>query len=175
MSEEAVQEVLDSLAKIGKHWELGGSAARVWGFLLFTSYPVTQREIEEGTGYSRGLISRCLVDLKEAQMIEVSSEGRENHYSAKTSLTEGHSKFLKRFLTYNIDPMIDLLSKSADKIEDEKVKETFRALLHEYKKLKLAVLIFYRIFEDINLNEIVEETEDIEAYVQKKIQLQWRG
>ena len=93
------------------------------------------------------------------EFLDMSSEGRENHYAAKTSLTEGHSKFLKRFLTYKIDPMIDVLSKSADKIEDEKVKETFLALLHEYKKLKLAVLIFYRIFEDINLDEIAEGTE----------------
>ena len=58
MSEVAMQEVLDSLAKIGKQWDLGESVGRVWGFLLFKSCPVTQREIEEGTGYSSGLISR---------------------------------------------------------------------------------------------------------------------
>lgn len=167
MSEEAVQEVLDLLAKIGKHWELGGSVARVWGFLLFKSYPVTQREIEEGTGYSRGLISRCLVNLKEAHMIAVSSEGRENHYSANTSLTEGHGKFLKRFLNDKVDPMIEVLSGAEDRIEDKKVNETFRALLHEYKKLKLAALIFYQVIEDMNMDEIVETTEDIESYVQR--------
>ena len=64
MSEEAMREVLDSLAKIGKQWGLGESVGRVWGFLLFKSCPVTQREIQEGMGYSRGLISRCLRHLK---------------------------------------------------------------------------------------------------------------
>jgi len=50
---------------------------RVWGFLLFKSCPVTQKEIEEGTGYSRGLISRSLRELKRGPMIEVKREGRE--------------------------------------------------------------------------------------------------
>jgi len=168
MSEVAMQEVLDSLAKIGKQWDLGGeSVGRVWGFLLFKSCPVTQREIEEGTGYSRGLISRCLRELKKMPLLEVSRVGNENLYSINTSLTEGFGELLKRFLTVKITPMVELLSGTVDKIEDEKVRETFLALLREYKKLKLAVLIFSRVMDDININEIVEETEDIEDYVKK--------
>jgi DNA-binding transcriptional regulator GbsR (MarR family) len=168
MSEEVMHEVVNSLAKIGKQWDLGGeSVGRVWGFLLFMSCPVTQREIEEGTGYSRGLISRCLRELKKTPLLEVSRVGNENLYSINTSLTEGLDELLKRFLTAKITPMIELLSGTADKIEDAKVRETFLALLHEYKKLKLAVLIFSRVMEDINIDEIVEETEDIEDYVKK--------
>ena len=73
MSDEAMREVLDSLAKIGKQWGIGESVGRVWGFLLFKSCPVTQREIEEGTGYSRGLVSRSLGKLKKGPMIRVES------------------------------------------------------------------------------------------------------
>lgn len=168
MSDEAMQEVLDSIAKMGKQWDLGGeSVGRVWGFLLFKSCPVTQREIEEGTGYSRGLISRCLMKLEKMPLLEVSRVGNENLYSINTSLTEGFGELLKRFLTAKITPMIELLSGTADKIEDAKVRETFLALLHEYKKLKLAVLIFSRVMDDININEIVKDTEDIEDYVKK--------
>lgn len=168
MSDEAMQEVLDSIAKMGKQWDLGGeSVGRVWGFLLFKSCPVTQREIEEGTGYSRGLISRCLMKLEKMPLLEVSRVGNENLYSINTSLTEGLGELLKRFLTAKITPMIELLSGTADKIEDAKVRETFLALLHEYKKLKLAVLIFSRVMDDININEIVKDTEDIEDYVKK--------
>lgn len=168
MSEEVMQDVLDSLAKIGKQWGTGESVGRVWGFLLFKSCPVTQREIEEGTGYSRGLISRCLKILEMVHKIEVRRGGKENQYSIATSLTEGFGAHLEQLLTTMINPMIDTLSGTADKIEDGKVQENFYALLHEFKKLKLAVLIFSRALEDINLNELVENgTEDSEDYIQK--------
>lgn len=163
-----MQEVLDSLAKIGKQWGLGESVGRVWGFLLLKSYPVTQKEIEEGTGYSRGLISRCLRVLSRVQMIEVDSDGKEKHYSAITSLTESFDDVLKRLLTDRIDPMIELLSGSLDKIGDPQVRETFLALLNEYKKLNLTILIFSRIIGDININAITVDEWDMEGYVQKK-------
>lgn len=168
MSEVAMQEVLDSLAKIGKQWDLGGEpVGRVWGFLLFKSCPVTQKEIEEGTGYSRGLISRCLKVMEKMPLIEVRREGKENLYSVNTSLTEGFGELVKRFLTYKINPMIELLSGSLDKIEDPKVRETFLALLQEYKKLKLTILIFFKVIEDINVNAVAVDVDGIEDYVKK--------
>ena len=160
-----MQEVVDSLAKIGKHWDLGESVGRVWGFLLFKSCPVTQREIEEGTGYSRGLISRCLKMLEMTDRIEVRREGQENHYTIKTSLTESFGEMLKRFSTEILNPMSELLTENMDKIEDAKVRETFRTLLHEYKKLYLAILIFTGIIEDINVNALAADMGDLEEYV----------
>jgi DNA-binding transcriptional regulator GbsR (MarR family) len=165
MTDNAMQEVVDSLAKIGKHWDLGESVGRVWGFLLFKSCPVTQREIEEGTSYSRGLISRCLKMLEMTDRIEVRREGQENHYTIKTSLTESFGEMLKRFSTEILNPMSELLSENMDKIEDAKVRETFRTLLHEYKKLKLALLIFSGTIEDINVNALAADMGDLEEYV----------
>ena len=172
MTDTAMQEVLDSLAKMGKHWDLGVPVGRVWGFLLFKSCPVTQREIEEGTGYSRGLISISLRKLERANMINVSSEGREFCYSLNTSLTDGFRELVKRFLEDNINPMIELLSRNVDKIKDAKVRETFIVLLHEYERLNLAVRIFSRIIEDINAGRITVDMEHIEEEMQKKNPLQ---
>ncbi len=167
---EVMREVLDSLAKMGKQWDLGESVGRVWGFLLFKSCPVTQKEIEEGTGYSRGLISRSLKELKRGPMIEVKREGREIRYSVNTSLTESFNELLKRFLAENIEPMIELLSTSQDKIDDAKVRDTFLALLHEYKKLNLAVLLFSRIMNDINTMPVgVENIEEVAKNISMKI------
>ncbi len=165
---EVMQEVLDSLAKIGKQWDLGESVGRVWGFLLFKSCPVTQREIVEGTGYSRGLVSRSLRELKRGPTIEERREGRETLYSVNTSLTESFGELLKRFLAGNIKPMIELLSASLSKIEDAKVRETFLVLLHEYRKMNLAVLLFSKIMNEINampgnveMEKLNEESERI--------------
>ena len=166
MSDVVMQEVLDSLAKIGKQWDLGGeSVGRVWGFLLLKSCPVTQREVEEGTGYSRGLISRCLKILEMTGRIETCREGQENHYSVKTSLTESFCEMTKRFSTEIANPMIELLSGTVDNIEEAKVRENFHTLLHEYKKLYLAIRIFSGIIKDINLNALATDREDIVDYV----------
>ena len=169
---EVMREVLDSLAKIGKQWGIGESVGRVWGFLLFKSCPVTQREIEEGTGYSRGLVSRSLGKLKKGPMIRVERKGREIRYSVNTSLTESFGDLLKRFLAENIKPTIELLSASRDKIGDAKVKENFTVMLHEYRKLKLAVLIFSRIMDELNMMPIdIEEcnVEEVAKSISVKI------
>ncbi len=167
---EVMQEVLDSLAKIGKQWGLGESVGRVWGFLLFKSCPVTQREIEEGTGYSRGLVSRSLKRLELGPMIEVTREGREILYLANTSLTDGFGELMKHFLTDRIKPMIELLSGNLDKIGDAKVRETFLALINEYKKLNLAVLLFSKLIDDINMRTgMVEDVEELATKISIKI------
>ncbi|MGC9444424.1 MAG: hypothetical protein ACP5E9_05785 [Candidatus Methanospirareceae archaeon] len=165
MTDAVMQDVLDSFAKIGKHWELGEPIGRICGFMLLKSCAVTQREIEEGTGYSRGFISRCLTVLKDRHLIEVNSAGKENLYSLRTSLTESHSKFLEQFLTEEINPILDLLSGYVDEVEDVKVKENFITLLHEIKKLNLAFRIFLGVIEDINVDALAADMEDAEDYV----------
>ena len=160
-----MQDVLDSFAKIGRHWELGESVGRVCGFMFLKSCPVTQREIEEGTGYSRGFISRCLAILKDRHLIKVSSEGKENLYSINTSLTENHGKFLEQFLTEEINPIIDLLSEYIKSVEEDKVRDNIQKLLHEMKKFNLAFRIFLGIIWDINMNALAEDMEDVEDYV----------
>jgi DNA-binding transcriptional regulator GbsR (MarR family) len=165
MSDVVMQDVLDSFAKIGKHWELGESVGRVCGFMLLKSCPVTQREVEEGTGYSRGFISRCLTVLKDRHLIEVSSAGKENLYSINTSLTENHGKFVEQFLTEELNPIIDVLSGYAESVEDGKVKGNILKLLHEMKKLNLAFRIFLGIIWDINMNVLAADIEEVEDYV----------
>ena len=161
MSEVAMPEVLDSLAKIGREWELGELAWRVWGCILFNSCPVSQKEIEESTGYSSGLISISLRKLKMANMINEINMGGDIRYSVNTSLTDAFGKFSKRFFEDNIKPVIALLSEKLDKIEDAKVKKNFCELINEGKKLDPVVLILSRIIEDINTSTIktVEEME----------------
>ncbi len=155
-------EVLDSLARIGKQWELGESVWRVWGCILFKSCPISQREIEEGTGYSSGLISISLQKLKMANMINEINMGGEMRYSVNTSLTDAFGKFSKVFFVDNLQPVIALLSENLDKIEDAKVKNTFCELINECKKLNLVVLILPGIIEDINTSAIPVDMENVE-------------
>jgi len=154
MSEVAMPEVLDLLAKIGEQWELGESVWRVWGCMLFKSCPVSQREIEKGTGYSSGLIGINLQKLKMANLIKEINMGGEMRYSVNTSLTDAFGKFSKHFFEDNLKPVITLLSENLDKIEDARVKNTFLELINECKKVSLVALILPGIIEDINTSAI---------------------
>ncbi len=150
-------EVLDSLAKIGEQWELGESVWRVWGCILLHSCPVSQKEIEEGTGYGSGLITINLQKLKMADMINEINMGGDIRYYVNTSLTDAFGKFSKRFFEDNIKPVIVLLSENLDKIENAKVKKALCELINECKKLNPLVLVLSEIIEDINTSAIAGE------------------
>lgn len=90
---EVMQEMLDSLAKIGKQWDLGESVGRVWGFLLFKSCPVTQREIEEDFSCSLTRIQetehRCSSVLQNNRQSKYGARGgRERRGSGRENLNE---------------------------------------------------------------------------------------
>ncbi len=79
---------------------------------------------------------------------------------------------MKHFLTDRIKPMIELLSENLDKINDAKVRETFLALINEYKKLDLAVLLFSKIIDDINtMPGDVENVEEVAEKISMKIMM----
>lgn len=148
------QELLDSLAEIGKQGDLGEPVVRVWSCILFKSCPISKKEIEEGTGYSSGLVSLSLRKLKIVNMINEIYMGGEKRYYANTSLTDAFGKFSKRFFVDNIQPMIALLSENLDIIENAKVKKALCELINECKKLNPVIHILSRIIEDINTNAI---------------------
>jgi DNA-binding transcriptional regulator GbsR (MarR family) len=161
MSEEAWPEVQESLGKMGVQWELGESVWRIWGCILFKSCPASQEEIEEGTGYSSGVVSLGLKKLKMANMIKGIVMGGDTRYFVNTSLTDAFGTFSKLFFEDNIKPVITLLSENLDKIEDAKVKRALCELINECKKLNPVVLALSKIIGDININAITgEETKE---------------
>ena len=172
MSEVEMQKMLDSFAKVGKQCGLGESVGRIWGFLLLKSCPVTQREIEEGTGYSRGLISQCLQGMEERTVVEVNRGGREIHYSINPSLATSIGKLMGRQYENKTKLLIEFLSGHSDKIKDEKVKESFLSLISEYKKLSLAFILFPKLIDLINGMNI--DVKDIEGAA-KRISIEIDG
>jgi len=105
-------------------------------------------------------------------LIKLTNVGGETHYSVNTSLTDGFGKFMKRFLDEIIRPMIELLSKKAMKVENAKVKENFHVLINELNKLSLAVLILFRIIEEINSrqNTICVDMRVVEDAIEEAIE-----
>jgi DNA-binding transcriptional regulator GbsR (MarR family) len=157
MTEVAEAWVQESLGKISVRWGLGESTWRIWGCILFRSCPVSQKDIELGTGYSRGTVRLNLQKLKMANMIKEVSMGGETFYVVNTSLTDAFGHFSKQFFEDNIQPLISLLAGNLNKVENPKVKKRFRELIDECKKLQLLVLVQSRIIEHINTSPIAAE------------------
>ncbi|MFX0172970.1 MAG: GbsR/MarR family transcriptional regulator, partial [Candidatus Hodarchaeota archaeon] len=77
-------------------WALRGNnpiAGRLYAIILLSTTPLTQRELEEASGYSRGQISKTLKDLESALFVEKSRQvgSREKLYGL------GSSSFLETF------------------------------------------------------------------------------
>ena len=123
MSDIDVKKILSSFGRISKQWGLGESVGKVWGFLLFKAVPITQKEIEKGTKYSRGLVSRSLKKLKELDIVSTTKKGSEFYYSTNASLIKGFNKVTKNFLEIEVKPLIEYLSKESSKIKDPAVKK----------------------------------------------------
>ena len=168
MDKVTIKKILSSFGKISKQWGLGESIGKVWGFLLFKSKPITQKEIEKGTNYSRGLVSRSLKKLKELNMIFVIKKGKEFYYSTNASLIKGFNKVIENFLDTEIKPLTESLSKSLNKIEDVTIKKNIRRIINEYKRLDLGILVFSKIMESFSLLNIGNLTEIAKRYSKKK-------
>lgn len=170
-----MQKVLDSFAKVGKQCGMGESVGRIWGFLLLKSCPVTQKEIEEGTGYSRGLISQCLQGMEERTVVDAEKSGREIHYSINSSLATSFGELVGRQYEERIKLMIEFLSELSGTIEDEKVRESFLSIITEYKKLSLAFLLFPKIIDLINGMKIdVKDIEEVAKGISIKLEVKER-
>ena len=162
-SEINIKKILSSFGRISKQWGLGESVGRVWGFLLFKSVPITQKEIEQGTNYSRGLVSRSLKKLKGLDIIFATKKGKEFYYSTNASLIKGFNKVTKNFLETEIKPLTKFLSKNLNEIKDVAVKKNISRMINEYKKLDLGILVFSKTMENLvllnieNLKKIAKE------------------
>jgi len=162
-----IKKILSSFGKISKQWGLGESVGKVWGFLLFKSIPITQKEIEKGTNYSRGLVSRSLKKLKDLDIIFVTRKGKEFYYSTNASLIKGFNKVTKNFLETEVKPLIESLSKNLNELEDIAVKKNIRKMINEYKRLDLGIFVFSRTMESFSLLSIGNLTEIAKKYSKK--------
>jgi len=162
------KNILSSFGKISKQWGLGESVGKVWGFLLFKSIPITQKEIEKGTNYSRGLVSRSLKKLKNLDIISVTKKGKEFYYSTNASLIKGFNKITKKFLREEIKPLTESLSKNLEKIEEPTIKKNIHRMINEYKKLDLGISIFSKTMESINLLNIKRLKEISKKFSKKE-------
>lgn len=82
---------------------------RIWAVLLYTTQPLSQKEMMTILGLSSGMISQGVNELSRLGMVECEQDatrGRENRYSAERNLT----KALSSVLTRREEVIVDRLS-----------------------------------------------------------------
>ena len=108
-------------------------------------------------------------------MITVDPVGKELHYSVNMSLINGFNTLLKSFLVDDIKSMIELLSGNLDNTEDVKVKNSFHALINEYKKLYLAIHVVSQMIDEIkSAGTLIVDIENLDVEeVARKISIRY--
>ncbi len=159
--------ILDAASRAGKILGVGESVGRIWGFMLLQSRPLTQTEIADGTGYSRGLISQCLQGMEERTVITVERAGREKHYSMNPTLATSYGEFIGQQYEERMKPVIEFLSEFANTISDDRIRASLLAFRDEYKKVSIAFLLTPRIIALLNDRNIKRMEEDVKAMAKR--------
>jgi DNA-binding transcriptional regulator GbsR (MarR family) len=163
VDEAAMHKILDAFAKAGKQLGVGESVGRIWGFLLLQSGPVTQKEIQAGTGLSRGLISQCLRGMEERTVATVDRSGRENRYSINPSVATCCGELVGRHYEERVKRVIAFLSEVSATLKDTQVRESVRSIISEYEKVSIAFLLFPQLIALINESNL--ELQDVKGVV----------
>ena len=149
-----LETFLPYFGKISKQWGLGESVGKVWGYLLFNSEPISQENIEKYVGYSRGLISRSLKELKKLEAIEILRRGQTLYYSTQYSLINGFNKMIEIFIERDVKPLIEQFSKNLKDVKDVNVRKKVKKISEEFKKLRFGTLMFSKIMNSVDLMDV---------------------
>ncbi|MGV8086732.1 MAG: GbsR/MarR family transcriptional regulator [Candidatus Woesearchaeota archaeon] len=140
------KEFIDRMGKISKRWGMSEPAGRVWGALLFSGTPLSQKEIAKKTGYGLSLVSPTLNIIEKLDMIKsMRGKNKEKLYQITTSFMQGFRILIKKFLEQDIKPLIEEL----ESIKSVKNNSNLSNLISEYKQLEY----YLDLFENMNFNK----------------------
>jgi DNA-binding transcriptional regulator GbsR (MarR family) len=136
------KEFIDRMGKISKRWGMGEPAGRVWGVLLFSDAPLSQKEIAEKTGYTLSLVSPSLKIIEKYNMARsVRSGSKEKSYESTTSFIDGFNILIKQFLEQDIKPLIKELEDTQTAKKNKKLSQ----LISDYKRLERYLCLFEKM------------------------------
>ncbi len=137
MIDKIREQFIYKTGKLGKLWGIGEPAGKVWGVLMFSEKPLTQKEMCKQSGYSIGLISRSITILENLGMIsDTGRRNKEKLYSASASATDFLGKLIINLLENNIKPIISLLNTNQELVNNQEVKLRMNILIKDYSKIK---------------------------------------
>ncbi len=143
-----IKKILKFTGSLTKQWGFGEPVGRVWGFLLLKQKPLRQEEIEKGTQYSRGLVSRSLKKLAKLGLVKITRKGRYLYYGTTSSLINGFNKMIQAFLQENTK-LVKELNQSIPLINDHGLKKCLENMVREYALLKKSFVLLSKINEQL--------------------------
>ena len=145
---EFKDEFIHRVSKIGRYWNAGEPASKIWGLLVFENKSLTQKEIAKQSQYSLSLVSPSLKVLENLGMISITGRrGKEKLYKADVSLVDTFERSIRLLMENDIKPLTSSLSSQLETVKDEEVRERLELLLKDYKKMNMMLNIFSRILE----------------------------
>lgn len=135
MDDKVLDKFSAHFSRIGKQWGIGTSSGRVYGILLFSQYPLTQKEIAHKAHYSIGLVSKILKTLMKREMVYRTGSKKDIRYGTVSSLAATFEALLINFREKEIKPIISLLSDYRQGLKDSNLRKKIDALLEDYRKM----------------------------------------
>jgi len=132
------REFINRMGKIAKQWGISEPVGRVWGTLLFSDKPISQKDIARKTGYTLSLVSPSLKIIESMDMVRsVRSGNKEKVYETKTSFMEGFRIIIKRFLEKDIKPLIEELENTKAVEKNRRISRLITEYRHVERYLRL--------------------------------------
>lgn len=133
---------IDQTGKVAKVWGLSEPVGRVWGALMFSEDPLTQRQIAAKTGYGLSLVSPSLKMLGSLDMVRVlRGTGKERTYELTASFIETFQTMQQRMLERHIRPIISDL----ENVEGATKKRKIALLVKEYRTVEHSLGKFHNL------------------------------
>jgi len=130
-----ITEFVHRLGHLASKWGLGEGTGSLWSILLVTGDAMTQEDLSRASGYSSALVSTALSRLEELGFVVTAGRrGKKRLYLAVISFVDALANFLNGFVSNEITPIIESLSKQSHKISDPKQKANVELMLLEFEK-----------------------------------------
>ena len=173
-SEKKLLEFKNNIVKLFEElWALRGNdpiAGRLYAFIILSEKPLTQRELEKASGYSRGQVSKTLKFLEQALLIDKGRQigSREKVYHI------GSESFLKTFSERMKTGLIFLRQKlsllddgiTAWKELPESIQDSVEA--QRIRDVGMMFRTYYTFYLN-TMDEVIEKVEDEVAKLEKEL------
>lgn len=122
---EAKQQFISSWGAFGTHWGINRTMAQIHALLMVSVDPLTQDEVMDQLGISRGNVNMNIRDLISWGLVDrvILPGERKEYFSAEKDIWKVATQIIKERKKRELDPMLKLLSQLENIDGDKKDKD----------------------------------------------------
>ena len=158
--EEAKMQFINNWGALGTHWGISKTMAQIYALLLVSAEPITQDDVMNKLGMSRGNVNmnvRELIGWGIVDRVVISGE-RKEFFTAEKDIWKASAQIIKERKKRELDPMIKLLKQLEDVEGDKKNKDIrqFTTMIKDIRKMGSGASKLLDLVSDPKGNWLIE-------------------